>query len=62
MTHLFPVQNQAVANKRRREISIAEINLLRKFEGKQMIEDRIERQMTKLHSLWFSASRREKKI
>ena len=53
MTHIYANQNAAVAKKRRREISIAEINLLRKFEGKELIEDRINRQMTKLHSLWF---------
>jgi hypothetical protein len=34
-------------------ISIAEINILRKFEDRQLIDDKIGRQMTKLHSLWF---------
>jgi hypothetical protein len=34
-------------------ISIAEINILRKSEGRQFIDDKIIRQMTKLHSLWF---------
>lgn len=53
MKHVYANQNTAVATKRRREISVAEINLLRKFEGKQLIEDRINRQMSKLHSLWF---------
>ena len=53
MMHIYANQNATVAHKRRREISVAEINLLRKFEGKEMIEDRVERQMSKLHSLWF---------
>jgi hypothetical protein len=34
-------------------ISIAEINILRKFEDRLLIDDKISRQMTKLHSLWF---------
>lgn len=62
MTHIYAVANPKVAQKRRREISVAEINLLRKFEGKELIEERIERQMSKLHSLWFSSSRKEKKV
>ena len=53
MMHIYANQNATVAHKRRREISVAEINLLRKFEGKEMIEDRVERQMSKLHALWF---------
>lgn len=53
MTHIYQKENKTVANKSRRRISVAEVNLLRKFEGKQMIEERIERQMAKLHKLWF---------
>jgi hypothetical protein len=34
-------------------ISVAEINILRKFEDRQLIDEKIVRQMTKLHSLWF---------
>jgi hypothetical protein len=34
-------------------ISIAEINILRKYEDRQLIDEKIVRQMTKLHSLWF---------
>ena len=41
------------SSKCRRLISIAEINLLRKSEDKQLIDDKIGRQMTKLHSIWF---------
>jgi hypothetical protein len=37
-------------------IVIQEINILRKFEDKQPINDKIVRQMTKLHSLWFKGS------
>jgi len=37
----------------RRRISVAEIKILRKFEGKSLIEDRIYRQLHKLHKLWF---------
>jgi uncharacterized protein YlaN (UPF0358 family) len=57
MVHIYAVSNSTVAHKRRREISVAEINLLRKFEGKEMIEDRVERQMSKLHALWFKKAR-----
>jgi hypothetical protein len=34
-------------------IVIAEINILRQKEYKLQVEDKINRQMTKLHSLWF---------
>jgi len=53
MMHIYAVRNSAVAHKRSREMSIAQVNLLRKFEGKMMIEERIDEQMGKLHSLWF---------
>ena len=41
------------ASKCRRMIVIAEINILRKYEDRQLIDDKIVRQMTKLHTLWF---------
>jgi hypothetical protein len=41
------------SSKCRRMISVAEINILRKFEDSQLIDDKIVRQMAKLHSLWF---------
>jgi hypothetical protein len=53
MVHIYANQNAVVAHRRRRQISIEEINLLRKFEGKAMIEERIDRQLRKLHTLWF---------
>ena len=34
-------------------IVIAEINILRKNEERQLIDEKIYRQMTKLHTLWF---------
>jgi hypothetical protein len=53
MTHIYAVKSQRAEQKMKRRISVAEINLLRKFEGKEMIENRIARQMNKLHALWF---------
>jgi hypothetical protein len=53
MTHIYDKPNTNVAHKAKRRASVAEINLLRKFEDKQMIEDRINRQLGKLHRLWF---------
>lgn len=47
---------KATSSKCRRMIVIAEINILRKFEDKQPINDKIVRQMTKLHLLWFKGS------
>ena len=44
---------RTTANKYRRKIVVTEINILRKFESKQLIEDKITREMSKLHSLWF---------
>jgi hypothetical protein len=37
-------------------IIIAEINILRKYEDKQHIDKKIDRQMTKLHSIWFKGN------
>ena len=59
MVHIYEVKRPEAERKARRRISIAEINVLRKFEGKEMIEERIARQMTKLHSLWFPNRRTE---
>lgn len=53
MTHIYAKKNESVAHKARRRASVAEIQILRKFEGKNMIEERIERQLGKLHQLWF---------
>ena len=55
MTHIYAKPSPAVERAMRRRISIAEVNLLRKFEGKQMIEEKIARQMGKLHAIWFGA-------
>jgi hypothetical protein len=56
MTHIYQKQNAQVAQEMRRRYSIAEINILRKFEGRSLIEDRIARQMNKLHRLWFGSA------
>ena len=53
MKHIYAVQRPEAKRIMRRKYSVAEINILRKFEGRDLIEDRIARQMTKLHSLWF---------
>jgi hypothetical protein len=53
MTHIYVIKSNYAERMMRRRASIAEINLLRKFEGKQMIEEKIERQMSKLHAQWF---------
>ena len=59
MVHIYEVKRPEAERKARRRISIAEINVLRKFEGKEMIEEHIARQMTKLHQLWFPNRRTE---
>lgn len=53
MTHIYLKKNENAERRARRRASVAEINVLRKFEGSSMIEERIARQMTKLHRLWF---------
>jgi hypothetical protein len=53
MTHIYLKSNASVEKIMRRRASVAEINILRKFEGSSLIEDRIARQLCKLHSLWF---------
>jgi len=57
MEHIYCRPSKEVEMAMRRRISIAEVNLLRKFEGKQLIEDKIARQMGKLHKIWFRATR-----
>jgi len=37
----------------RRKIVIAEINILRNFEERPLIQEKIFREMNKLHLLWF---------
>ncbi len=34
-------------------IVVNEINILRKFEDRQLMDEKIVRMMSKLHSLWF---------
>lgn len=53
MVHIYAVRSVDAERRARRKASVAEINLLRKFEGSQLIENRIEKQMNKLHKLWF---------
>jgi hypothetical protein len=58
MAHIYAKTNTDVAHTAKRRASVAEINLLRKFEDRQMIEDRITRQLGKLHKLWFKGTAR----
>jgi hypothetical protein len=44
------------AHKCRRKIVVAEISILRKFEGRDLMQNKIDRQMSKLHLLWFKGS------
>lgn len=55
MEHIYCKPSKEVERAMRRRISIAEVNLLRKFEGKQLVEEKIARQMSKLHAIWFGA-------
>lgn len=43
---------------RRRNIVIEEINILRNFELNDLIQNKITRELTKLHFLWFKGSKR----
>lgn len=53
MTRIYPVKCIATEKRQTRKALTAEINLLRKFEGGSMIEERIDSNISKLHSLWF---------
>jgi hypothetical protein len=55
MKENYQVLRPEVERAMRRRISIAEINMLRKYEGKSLIEEKIARQMSKLHDIWFGA-------
>jgi hypothetical protein len=41
------------AHKCRRKIVVAEINILRNFESRELVDGKIVRELSKLHSLWF---------
>ena len=47
------VKKAATAPAEIRKQTTAEIKILRKFEGRRLIDERIDAQMTKLHRLWF---------
>lgn len=61
MKHIYQVYSPIAERKQRRRISVAEINILRKFEGSSLIEGRIERQLNKLHSLWFNNQQQQQR-
>ena len=44
------------SSKLRREIVIAEINILRQYEHRELIQEKISREIGKLHSLWFKGN------
>ena len=52
MKHIYYKPKPDAERQYRRMVSVAEINILRKFEGKAQIEERISRQLGKLHSLY----------
>lgn len=54
MTHIYAVKSKDAERTMRRRSLVALINLLRKFEGKQIIEEKIARQLSRLHALWFT--------
>lgn len=50
------------ANKCRRKIVIAEINILRNLAESQVRHEKIVREVGKLHSLWFQGSSKDLRI
>jgi hypothetical protein len=53
MNNVHVSNNASAEHNARRRSRVSEINTLRKFEGKSLIEDKIARNISKLHSLWF---------
>lgn len=53
MTHIYLNKCTVAERKVARSTAVAEINLLRKFEGFTLIEERIDKRVDDLHSLWF---------
>lgn len=47
------LSSEAMVLAGRKEL-VAEIRILRKFEGRSLIDERIARGMEKLHMLWYS--------
>jgi hypothetical protein len=59
MTHIFMVKSVSAERDAQRRHIISEINLLRKFEGRMIIDERIALGIARLHNMWFSSSKRE---
>ena len=53
MTHIYAVKSVSAERDAQRKATIAEIKILRRFEGRKLIDDRIATNMHKLHALWF---------
>lgn len=53
MNNVYQSKNVSAEHNARRRSRVSEINTLRKFEGKSLIEDKIARNIFKLHDLWF---------
>lgn len=56
MTHIYAVKRSDVEHEVKRQQHINNIAFLRKFEGKQLVEERISDEMSSLHKLWFGKS------
>jgi len=53
MTHIYAVKSVSAERSAQRRHLIAEIKILRRFEGRKIIEERIAKNINKLHALWF---------
>ena len=52
-THIYAVKSISAERSAQRKATVAEIKILRKFEGRKLIEERIDSNISKLHNLWF---------
>ena len=58
MTHIYLIKDPAIERRAVRKNVVANINILRKFERFNLIEERISKNMFDLHSLWFRKDKR----
>jgi hypothetical protein len=60
MTHIYAVQVPLAKRRAQRKDIVATIKILRLYEGKSMVEERIDNNISTLHSLWFPTGQKGK--
>jgi hypothetical protein len=57
MTHIYAVHSPIAKRRAQRKDIVATVKILRNYEDKKMVEERIDKHISDLHSLWFPLGR-----